>query len=163
MIVVGLFALLCVTAMIGGRELLGTWQPWQLLQWEHLLRSPVEQQITGFVVVGLIAVGLLLPFARALGVASKKLWAWRVIHGTVGALAVAGMIVHTGLRMGSNLNLWLTASFLVLSVLGALSSVAMGGARTMPTLLRPTRRLHIILFWPSMALLGLHVLASYYF
>ena len=71
---------------------------------------------------------MLLPVARKLGAGSKRLWFWRATHALVGSLAVAGLIAHTGLRLGSNLNLWLTILFLLLCVLGALCSLAMGGA-----------------------------------
>ena len=163
MALLGLFGLLGVALMIGGRELLAVWQPWRLVQWEYLLRQPLEQQITGFAVVGLVAVGLILPLARGLGARSRSLWLWRTVHASVGALAVAGMVVHTGLRLGSNLNLWLSGAFLLLSVLGAVTAVGVGRARSSRGWLRPARRLHIILFWPAMALLGLHVFACYYF
>jgi nitrite reductase (NADH) large subunit len=163
MALLGLIGLLAVALMMGGRELLGISQPWRLVEWEYLLRQPLDQQISGFAVVALVAIGLILPLVRWLGARRRALWLWRTVHASVGALAVAGMAVHTGLRLGSNLNLWLSGAFLMLCGLGGLTGVGMGRARASRLWLRPVRLLHIILVWPALALLGLHVLASYYY
>ncbi len=159
----GLLGLLLVAVTAGGRELLQIYQPNWLTQWAFFLRRPLEQQITGFAMVGLLVIGMLLPLARKLRAGSKQLWLWRTVHALVGTLAIAGLVSHTGLRLGANLNLWLSILFLALCVLGAYCSLAMGGSPPVHRGLKIGRRLHVLLFWPVIAFIGLHVLASYYF
>jgi hypothetical protein len=161
--VIGLSGMLLAGIAIGGRELLRIYRPGRLAQWDHLLRLPWQQQLTGFVLLGLVAAALVLPAARKLGARGRRLWFWRTVHGLVGVLGVAALIAHTGLRLGVNLNLWLSIAFLLLGVLGAFCAGAMGGPRAARAWSSVGRRLHVLLLWPALALIGLHVLASYYF
>jgi nitrite reductase (NADH) large subunit len=78
----------------------------------------------------------------------------------IGLVALAGLVVHGGLRLGVNLNLALSASFLALTGAGSLAAVLVA-ARSSAR--RATRLLHLTLFWPALALVGLHVLTVYYF
>jgi hypothetical protein len=163
MAVGGALAVALVGLAAGARELFSHHRPDALSRWDHLLRRPLEQQITGFAMLGLIGISLLLPAARALGARGASLWLWRGVHVLLGVAGLVALVAHSGLRLGTHLNLWLTIAFLVASLLGAISSMGMGGAPGLRAGLAATRRLHIALLWPLLALIGLHVLASYYF
>jgi nitrite reductase (NADH) large subunit len=88
---------------------------------------------------------------------------WRVVHTAVGALAVAGLAVHTGLRLGVHLNLFLSIAVLALAALGGLAAFSPWGQRAPGGLARALRLVHVTLFWPALALIALHVLAVYSF
>jgi nitrite reductase (NADH) large subunit len=92
---------------------------------------------------------------------------WRVAHVVLGALTLAGLAVHTGGRLGSNLNFVLMATFLAVIVLGAAAGgvialghrIGAGAARLRRTWLWT----HILIAWPIPVLLALHVLKTFYF
>ena len=92
---------------------------------------------------------------------------WRVVHAVLGALTLAGLAVHTGGRLGANLNFLLIASFLGVVALGSVAGgvialehrIGAGAAR----LRRAWTWSHILLFWPIPVLLALHVFKTYYF
>jgi nitrite reductase (NADH) large subunit len=164
MVVLGLVALTTVAVVAGARPLLERVWPASLPRWDHLLRAPWEQQLTGFVMLGLIAAALLFPLARKVGASVASVQVWRVVHALVGGLAVAAMLAHTGLRLGVNLNLFLSIAFLGLAAIGGVASLALASRRGLPVgWPRVARVLHLALFWPTLALVGLHVLAVYYF
>ena len=86
---------------------------------------------------------------------------------TTGTLAVAALAVHTGGRLGANLNFVLLTLFLGVAAAGAAAGgiVALEhrlGARG-AQLRRAWQWTHLLLFWPIPVLLALHVLKSYYF
>jgi nitrite reductase (NADH) large subunit len=130
--------------------------------------EPFLKQITGFTLVGLVAAGLLVSARKRITRVSFGHFAWwRFGHALLGALALALLVAHTGLRLGENLNLILMATFLAASLTGASAGVVTLIER------RPTRvtrfarsaamSLHLYLLWPLPALLGYHILVSYYF
>ena len=91
----------------------------------------------------------------------------RVAHAVAGTLAVAALAVHTGGRLGANLNFVLLTLFLGVAAAGAAAGgiVALEhrlGARG-AQLRRAWQWTHLLLFWPIPVLLALHVLKSYYF
>lgn len=139
-----------------------------------LWRDNIVRQWTGFILLGLtlaaIAIGLRkrLRFIDKLG----SYDGWRLIHLGIGALAAIGLIVHTGLRPGDNLNLMLFVSFAATLVFGAAAGLATGGdhelrARRIGTARKPARRwpnwAHIVMIWPLPLLILAHVLTSYAF
>lgn len=156
-------ALLVTALVLGARPALERLWPAQLPDWDQLLRRPLEQQVTGFSLLGLVALVLVLPLRRKLEKLPGSVNAWRVVHAAVGALAVAALIVHTGLRLGVNLNRWLSIGFLALVAAGGASAFWPWGQRAPGPLARGVRWLHVLLFWPALALIGLHVLAVYAF
>lgn len=134
-----------------------------------LWRTGLYRQITGFVLLGLCALALLLT--------ARKRWrrlsfgsfaAWRIVHAVVGVLALGALVAHTGLRLGHNLNLALMTTFLLLNIVGVLAGgvTAVEGqmARRVGMKWRPVLVLaHIVAFWPLPVLVTFHVLAVYYF
>jgi nitrite reductase (NADH) large subunit len=130
---------------------------------DALFREPFWQQVSGFTLLGTSLAALLLPLAkRVVRVGGGALPAWRVAHAGIGLGALGALLVHTSLRAGHHLNLALELSFVALLFLGA-SAALVGLERPGGGLGRALRLLHIFVLWPLLSLIGLHVLAVYYF
>ena len=97
---------------------------------------------------------------------------WRLVHVIIGLLAVVTLFVHTGFRLGHNLNMWLMAAFLATSAVGAASGIITAvehrllngpfkGQRKLPR--RIPIWLHILAVWPLPVLLIFHILSVYYY
>jgi nitrite reductase (NADH) large subunit len=136
--------------------------------WDLLWRDDFYKQLTGYSVLGLSVVALVMSLRKRIRrFSAGQFAAWRSLHVIVGALALVGLIVHTGGRIGSNLNFLLLFSFAALIALGSITALVMAtehrlGARG-PQLRSRWYWLHLLLFWPFPVLLGVHVLKSYYF
>ncbi len=126
------------------------------------------KQVSGYTLLGLSILGLGVSLRKRVRRVTVGDFAWwRIAHGVLGALALAFLVAHTGLRFGSNLNLLLMSSFMALTVVGVAASGAVALER-MPTrasraLRRATTLTHIVFLWPLPALLGFHILSVYYF
>lgn len=138
--------------------------------WDVLWRDGLIKQITGFTVLGLFSVGLLLSLrkrTRALDRAGG-FDAWRMAHVVLGIGVVAGLAAHTGFRLGNGLNFLLMLSFSAMVLLGAVSTgiIALehriGGVQA-SRLRRQSVWIHILLFWPVPVLLAWHVLKGYWY
>src|SRR5204862_2582612 len=66
MMVVGIASMLAVVLVACGRAMLARWWPQPLLLWDHLLRQSVDQQITGFALLALLLVAVVLPLRKYL-------------------------------------------------------------------------------------------------
>jgi nitrite reductase (NADH) large subunit len=139
--------------------------PWQ---WDVLWRDSFWKQVSGYSVLGLcaaLAVMSLRKRIRSFTLGDFSLW--RVAHAVLGSLALAGIAVHTGGRLGSNLNFMLMAAFLGVVALGAVAGgvialehrLGAGAAR----LRRAWLWTHVLITWPIPVLLAFHVLKTYYF
>ena len=138
-------------------------------QWDALWRDNLIKQISGYTLLGLSVLISVISLRKRL---SRFTWGqflhWRVFHVLTGVLLIAVLIAHTGLRVGANLNLWLMVAFSALLVTGALSGLILADEHKLsPANARRARRTaiwaHIALLWPLPALLGFHILKSYYF
>jgi nitrite reductase (NADH) large subunit len=131
--------------------------------------EPVFKQVSGFAVLGLVAAGL--TFSLRKRVARFRLSSYptlRVVHGVLGALALVALFLHTGFRLGANLNLLLMVTFLVSSLSGALVGIFKNllSARQLPRLSKAAgfvERAHEVSFWALPALVSFHALKTYYF
>jgi nitrite reductase (NADH) large subunit len=133
-----------------------------------LWTEPAWQAVTGIVQVSLFALALLLPLLRV--IASRRgdrgsprdASGARLFHAAIGLLAVAVGIVHTGGRLGANLNLGLALGSAGMLGLGGLVAALMGAAPRR-TLIRKISRIarvvHMTLLWPVLALIGIHLFA----
>ncbi len=139
-------------------------------QWDLLWRDGLLKQISGFTVLGLFALGLLLSPRKRL----KRLQAlgrfdgWRLAHIALGLLVIVALVAHTGLRLGDGLNAILMISFTVMLLLGALSSGVISlehrvGGALASRLRRQSVWWHILWFWPVPVALGFHVLKTYWY
>ncbi|MBX2804918.1 MAG: FAD-dependent oxidoreductase [Hyphomicrobiales bacterium] len=138
-----------------------------------LWRDGYWKQVSGFTLLGLSAAAALLSLRKRLKwFAIGGFDGWRLVHVAVGLLAVFALFVHTGFRLGQNLNSWLMLSFLAIAGLGAVAGVVMAVEHRllsgpMRGGTKPPRRipvwLHILAFWPLPILLTLHVLSVYFY
>ena len=139
------------------------------VRWDELWRSSLLKQISGFTMLGLMFAGLAVSLRKRI----KKIEIgdfnlWRYMHVVIGVCALAALIMHTGFRLGDQLNLLLMLNFLVLVIAGANASTVVATEHRMsPALAKKQRRhwtwLHIMLFWPIPVLLTAHIIKSYYF
>lgn len=139
------------------------------MQWDLLWRDGLLKQISGFSLLGLgILVSLISIRKRITKFSFGNFSSWRVVHVAIGTIAIATLIAHTGFRFGSNLNFYLMLSFIGLLMVGGIASGVIGLQHVLPRgLTKVTRELslwsHILLLWPLPALLGFHILKSYWF
>jgi nitrite reductase (NADH) large subunit len=139
------------------------------VRWDELWRSSLLKQISGFTMLGLMFAGLAVSLRKRIRkIELGDFNLWRHMHVVIGVCALAALIIHTGFRLGDQLNLLLMLNFLVLVIAGANASTVVATEHRMsPALAKKQRRqwtwLHIMLFWPVPVLLGAHVVKSYYF
>lgn len=137
-------------------------------QWDVLWRESLWKQVSGFSVLGLTAVLLLMSLRKRIArFTLGDFPLWRVMHVLLGTLTLAGLAVHTGGRLGDNLNFLLMTLFLSAVVIGAAAAGLVSlehriGARA-ARLRRGWTWAHILFTWPIPVLLGFHVVKSYYF
>ncbi len=138
--------------------------------WDVLWREQFNKQVSGFTILGLFAVGLLLSLRKRTRILDKlgKFDYWRLIHIILGTFVVFGLIAHTGFRMGNGLSFLLMLSFSCMLLIGAISTGVIGFEhRLNNSIVTRIRRLsvlwHILLFWPVPVLLAWHILKSYWY
>ena len=139
------------------------------VRWDLLWRDGLIKQISGFSLLGLgVAVSLISLRKRVSRVSFGKFTSWRLLHVLLGTLAAATLIAHTGLRLGYHLNLYLMLCFTGLLLAGAVAGGTIGWQHALPRRLARRARnwslwAHIVLLWPLPALLGFHILKTYWF
>lgn len=140
--------------------------PWR---WDVLWTSSLFKQISGFTVLGISVIVLILSLRKRI---KWFRWGdfpiWRLLHALVGGSAIFVLLIHTGFRLGDNLNFMLMMSFTALILIGAiLGSVIAMEHKLEASLVKQVRSmgtwLHILLFWPIPVLLGFHIFKTYYF
>lgn len=142
----------------------------QAWSWDFLWRDGLVKQITGFSVLALFAIGLLLSLRKRVRRLDRLggFDGWRLAHVILGILVIVVLGLHTGFRPGHGLNFMLLLSFSVMLLLGALSSGVIAlehriGGALATRLRRRSIWLHILTFWPVPALLGWHIFKSYWY
>jgi nitrite reductase (NADH) large subunit len=139
------------------------------LRWDLLWRDSLLKQVSGFTLLGIgVLVSIISLRKRLPRFSFGRFASWRLVHVLLGTLAVITLIGHTGLRLGYNLNLLLMLNFLALLLAGSVASGVIGLQRVLPRgRARRTRELslwlHILLLWPLPALLGFHILKTYWY
>lgn len=135
---------------------------------EVLWSDGVWKQVSGYSLISLSLIGLLLSARKRISrIGFGEFAWWRVAHVLFGVATLAILVAHTGFSLGNNLNFMLMLSFLKLSLVGALAG-AVTAMEQRPTRLTKhlrawTTTTHILLLWPLPALLGYHILSVYYF
>lgn len=148
-------------------EYAGSAQP--LLRVDELWRNGLFKQISGFTLLGLSMLLLMVSLRKRVSLIQWGSFdGWRVLHVVLGVVLLIALLAHTGLRMGEQLNFWLMLVFSGLLLAGAGISASMGLQHTLPlTLARRSRTLsvwaHVLLLWPLPALLGFHILKTYWY
>jgi nitrite reductase (NADH) large subunit len=137
--------------------------------WDILWRDALWKQASGY--------SLLALTVAALSLSLRKRWkrirlggfdGWRALHAVLGIALAAALLVHTGGRLGSQLNAGLAISFTGLLLAGAAAAGVVSRAHRLDA--AKARRVraaltwaHILLFWPVPVLLGFHVFKTYYY
>lgn len=140
----------------------------QSLRLDVLWSDSGVKQITGYGLLGIMLLGMLLPARRrlrALARAGDFSW-WRLLHTAVGAAALVALTVHTGFRLGYNLNKVLMLNVLMLAATGSFAGVVVSlSHRLAPAYARWLQTgwtvLHVLLCWPLLALVVFHILTVY--
>lgn len=136
---------------------------------EALWNDKFWKQTTGFTLLGMTAVGLLMSLRKRLAWAWMGNFShWRIAHTLLGLMCCIGLILHSGFHLGENLNKLLMLNFLAILLMGALSSGVIGISHKLSLVSATTSRkytqwLHIIVSWPLPVLLTFHILSVYYF
>lgn len=138
---------------------------------EKLWLDGLWKQVSGYSLLALsIAAAVLSLRKRVRPLAIGAYDGWRLAHVAIGIATVAAVVIHTGLRLGSNLNLWLMTSFLALALAGAATGLISAIEHRIfasPDLAARVKRkafwLHLIAFWPLPVLLAMHVLTVYFY
>ena len=127
------------------------------------------KQVTGFSLLGLTAIGLLMSLRKRIKLFSWGGFAgWRLVHIALSVLSLVVLVAHTGLNMGENLNFWLLTNFLLLALLGGIVGAVIAQQHRLGLNAGAKVRQwsfwgHLLLSWPLPALLSFHVLSVYYF
>lgn len=136
---------------------------------EKIWNDGFWKQVTGFTLLGLTVIGLLMSLRKRMNWQWMGKFAyWRTAHTVLGMLCVAMLIFHTGFHLGVNLNQLLMINFLAVIGLGAGAGLVVAlshklSARHAMTVRKTWTWLHILVTWPLPALLAAHILSVYYF
>jgi nitrite reductase (NADH) large subunit len=140
-----------------------------LYQISVLWRDGLWKQVSGFTLLGLSVLGLVVSMRKRLKFFSLGSFGlWRLIHTILGLTALLTLVVHTGFTFGENINAWLMANFLVITAVGSLAGFAVVFEDRRRGLVgrkirRWSNQAHLWVTWPLPALLGFHILSVYYF
>ncbi|MEM9365022.1 MAG: FAD-dependent oxidoreductase [Planctomycetota bacterium] len=137
-----------------------------------LWRSDLARQISGFSLLGITVISMVFSLRKRTGwerLGSYRFW--RALHGVLGSLTLLGMMVHTGLRLGANLNFVLGVCFLAAALFGgavgvasSLENRATGGWAMAVRRWRPRlAKIHLWVTWPLPALIAAHIVSFYWF
>jgi nitrite reductase (NADH) large subunit len=131
------------------------------------------KQVSGFTLLGLSIVAATLSLRKR---TRRKLLGsfdgWRAFHAAVGLALLGVLFAHTGFNLGHNLNFWLMASFLAITLLGAIAGAVTAMEHriddgVLKRFRTPPRRistwLHLIAAWPLPMLLLVHILTVYFY
>ena len=141
-------------------------------QIDFIWRDSFWKQVTGYTLVGVAVLGLVLPLRKRLKRFTFGSYGfWRTAHAVVGTLTILGLIVHTGMHMGANLNFMLSSVFIAINVTGvAVAVVTTMEAKATGDLMIQVRKwrprisnIHLWLLWPLPALLAIHIFCVYYY
>ncbi len=138
-------------------------------RWDVLWTNSWFKQVSGFTLVGLAVLGMILSLRKRITRFSAGHFDhWRFTHVAIGALAIVALAIHTGFRFGTNLNFYLMALFTSLSLVGVLLSLVIASEHKISVATVVKLRqwgiwAHVVLCWPIPALLSFHVLKTYYF
>lgn len=135
-------------------------------------RDEVIKQVSGYSLLAVSVFGMIFSLRKRTKLVKEGSYGfWRAVHTAVGVATLVGLIVHTGMRLGSNANMMLGLTFLALTFVGAAAGIASGlenrvtGEAAM--LVREWRprlaKLHIWLLWPLPVLIAIHIICVYWY
>ncbi|QSP94062.1 NAD(P)/FAD-dependent oxidoreductase [Marinobacter salinisoli] len=137
--------------------------------WPKLWTSNVARQWTGYTLLSLIALGMVVSLAkRGPQGLLKRFKLARNAHLLLTLLMASVLLVHTGLQQSTNLNFALLSCAIALITLGGVTSIMVALEPRIQSLAfkswkRRLASLHLFLAWPLPVLLGFHIVSVYYF
>ena len=141
----------------------------QTPSFDHLWTDGFWKQVSGFSMVGIITLGLVMSLRkRARWTFLGNFAHWRLVHILLGVLALGVLLAHTGAHLGENLNRWLMMNFLLVSAMGALAGITLSWAgKTSMVSVRAMKKgwfwAHVLVTFPLPALLITHIVSVYYY
>jgi len=139
------------------------------LQWDSLWRDSFNRKVSGFTLLGGGVILSIISFRKRITSFSWLSFSfWRVFHVILGALLLFALLVHSGARMGDNLNYWLMLSFVGVVLSGGLLGIGISNdhkikAKTVSFIREWSLWLHLLFLWPLPVLLSFHILKAFYF
>ncbi len=140
--------------------------PWR---YDQLWSDGLLKQISGYSMVAFVFCGLLLSLRRRIKRFQLGRYAtWRYSHAIFGVLGVFMLAVHSGLRLGHNVNFLLASCYLAIVLSGSITALFLTSPIVVTRSLGERLRralvwMHILLIWPFPILLTFHIVAGYYF
>lgn len=134
-----------------------------------LWRESLYRQISGWTLLTICLCSLLLSLRkRSSLIRFGSFNSWRTLHAVLGVSALIFTGLHTGFRLGENINFLLMLSFLTTTTSGSVISFVMAIERTLPPsysgwIKKISIATHIFLFWPWPILVFFHILSVYYY
>ncbi|MCY3641834.1 MAG: GPP34 family phosphoprotein [Gammaproteobacteria bacterium] len=129
------------------------------------------QQWSGYLLLALSVAGLVVGVAVRKRLISQitGLRRWRLAHIAIGVACTLALFIHTGFRLGANVNAALMGFYVATLLSGALAGIAVGAAHrlrqmTIGRVGRPRNVLlwlHVMAICPLPALLAVHIAAAY--
>jgi nitrite reductase (NADH) large subunit len=141
----------------------------KLHQFDVLWRDGFWKQVSGFTLVGLTLISLVVSLRKRIKrFTFGEFGHWRAVHAVLGTISLVALVTHTGFRLGNNFNFVLMLNFVALALVGALAGavtalerrLSPGAAKRLRSFWTGT---HIAMAWPLPVLVGLHVVIAYYF
>ena len=136
---------------------------------EFLWNDKYWKQVTGFVLLALSAIGLLMSLRKRMKSSRLGNFSyWRMLHIALGLVSALMLFFHSGWHLGENLNRFLMLDFLLVIALGSLAGLVVSlSHRLPPSSAQGVRKFwswtHIIVTWPLPVLLAIHIFSVYYY
>ena len=127
------------------------------------------KQVSGFTLLGLSFVVLLVSLRKRIHKFTYgEFTHWRIFHVLLGLMTVVTLFLHTGFSFGEQFNFLLMFCFVSIVAVGAGLGILTSRGHVKPSLsIEKWKRYfvwsHIVFFWPLPALVGFHIVASYYY
>jgi len=142
---------------------------------DQLLTETHLKQWTGFSMLGVLSLGLIITPLKRLSFFKKKISkqtngiaSWRFFHAILGLLIIVILISHTGAHWGSGLNRYLMISFYSMMIIGAIATLIYSLEHKIKVVNATQIRSkmlswHVYVLWPLPVLLGFHILKTYWY
>jgi nitrite reductase (NADH) large subunit len=147
--------------------------PYEFSREVNYWETSIGQQVTGFLMVALIMVGLMLSLRkRTKWFRWGKISTWRLVHSGCAAGALGVLVLHTGGHWGEQFNFWLMLHFLVLASFGTFLGLFMPfdvrlaqyfSALTVKKIQLGLTTIHYVLYTFLPFLVLFHTVATYYY
>ena len=140
---------------------------WQI---DKLWTDNILKQITGYSILTLTIVGMIMSFRKRWKKFRQGNFAWwRIMHLGMGLVALALLFIHTGMTAGEHFNFLLMVSFLGALIIGSGIGVMtfiesrFPDVTTIYQVKTWLQNAHIAIVWPLPVLVAIHIVLAYYF